>query len=640
MDTPAASPSASGSGAAQDGPAELDLEDPSGRIAHPAAGGGGQTSSRDYATASNAPSTSHNTAIPSSSSTTHASGASRPTPSSLGIVDASSNSNSGNPSAGRLGGFLSSNKSSKLVNAEAATAAALIGNLDSPSLSNVSPTTATSSSIDSASHINNNAISGVGGSSSNKNTPKAGEGTITNTAAVGPPTPSATRLPFLPSALKKGSSSFKTNPVPSSSAAPANATSPSLSSDPLVTAGGNFLSNKKGKKAARANTIRNAFSSSSSAGLKDVNQDDSGAADTSMSSTASQTVNAYEKSYNASAAKVHSKRDREEAREAREKERLYGSNLVLQPTSSNSRSNMERTKIPGGNSMTGGNTLLASSHSQETPSLGFASPHMSPALLEAGQANDRFTRQDSYMRSGTSAQNNFNGEGDMSISKSRGLGGANNNRMNLTKEEEEDILAAQLGGGIGPTTSRIKKSTKKAPTSPNNVQGEKLAAEMEKEQDAYISSKKKNAITAAVSGGGLAGSKKRVRANGNEEKDDIEAARGTATTINAAKKDTQLQFSPKVSKPFNISWRAIKRKLLLASTGTPSSGEGSRRSETSETSGGSRHRMYVQNPGTGGAAPHGEKQVHIQGVDDGLAEEDWEVDQVRFWKSALTPNDI
>lgn len=87
--------------------------------------------------------------------------------------------------------------------------------------------------------------------------------------------------------------------------------------------------------------------------------------------------------------------------------------------------------------------------------------------------------------------------------------------------------------------------------------------------------------------------------------------------------------------PFSISWSKIKRKVMLASTGTPSSGEG--RSESSETSGNSRqqlHAAYVlgnrnaqQHNNKNGNAVGGEegngKQVHMDGE-----EEDWSVNQI------------
>ena len=80
------------------------------------------------------------------------------------------------------------------------------------------------------------------------------------------------------------------------------------------------------------------------------------------------------------------------------------------------------------------------------------------------------------------------------------------------------------------------------------------------------------------------------------------------------------------------SWERIKRKLLLASTGSPSSVE--RQSETSEASGHSRQAAYVRNgaaaAGGGQAGASNEKQVHMEGD-----EEDWTVDQIvvdsEFW---------
>lgn len=80
-----------------------------------------------------------------------------------------------------------------------------------------------------------------------------------------------------------------------------------------------------------------------------------------------------------------------------------------------------------------------------------------------------------------------------------------------------------------------------------------------------------------------------------------------------------------------LSWEAIKRKLLLASTGSPSSVE--RQSETSEASGHSRQAAYNRNAPAGqDVAGDHEKQVHIDGD-----QEDWTVDQVvvdsEFWDS-------
>ena len=97
-----------------------------------------------------------------------------------------------------------------------------------------------------------------------------------------------------------------------------------------------------------------------------------------------------------------------------------------------------------------------------------------------------------------------------------------------------------------------------------------------------------------------------------------------------------LQFS---RQPWTLSWTKIKRRLLLASTGTPSSGEG--RSESSQTSADSGQQLanaYALHGKGGttdrrvnGATGPGDegKQVHI---DD---EEDWQVDQLvvdsEFW---------
>lgn len=95
---------------------------------------------------------------------------------------------------------------------------------------------------------------------------------------------------------------------------------------------------------------------------------------------------------------------------------------------------------------------------------------------------------------------------------------------------------------------------------------------------------------------------------------------------------------------WTISWAKIKRKLMLASTGTPSSGEG--RSESSHTSADSRQQLaeaYVlhkrnegQDGQTSGNNGDGEtydmpgKQVHIAEEED-----DWKVDQLvvdsEFW---------
>lgn len=87
-----------------------------------------------------------------------------------------------------------------------------------------------------------------------------------------------------------------------------------------------------------------------------------------------------------------------------------------------------------------------------------------------------------------------------------------------------------------------------------------------------------------------------------------------------------------------MSWESIKRKLLLASTGSPSSVE--RQSETSEASGHSRQAAYIRNAANNGQAGadgsnnihNNEKQVHM--MSDG-GEEDWAVDQVvvdsEFW---------
>ena len=82
------------------------------------------------------------------------------------------------------------------------------------------------------------------------------------------------------------------------------------------------------------------------------------------------------------------------------------------------------------------------------------------------------------------------------------------------------------------------------------------------------------------------------------------------------------------------SWERIKRQLLLASTGSPSSVE--RQSETSEASGHSRQAAYVRNAqnatagASGGDQANNEKQVHMEGD-----EADWTVDQVvvdsEFW---------
>jgi len=562
----------------------------------------------------------------------------------------------------------SSSNNTKLAQAEAAAAAALGGSLDTPAASPSTPaSTATMSGGGSAGTHHD---MGIGSSAMSGRNASKGEGTITNSAAVGPPTPSATRMPFLPSALKKHtSSSNKNSSVPrnSSDSGPYNSSSSSISHylHKQKNSEGNPLSSSSSKE--KKDRKKDKLASKNADSFKEIadhvnsnNSNNSNDFDTSATSSISST-NAYEKSYNASAAKVHSKRDREEAKEEREKERLFGSNMGGLPSSLNSSnqpvnstsSSMQQAQMGNSsspvnmqshaegwplnhttegsgmslsNSMRndhGGQPLskkksktpskntttrMVPSDAQTVPtSLGFASPHMSPALLEAG--GGRFTRENSYMQSSSNP-----GEGTKKTARE-------------IQEEEENLLAAKLGGGIGPTSSRIKKSTKKGPTSPNNIHkgGDKERDYMNKEGES--SSMRKRNGTAGNTGDLLGEDSEGERINIiRRNNDDSDGDNGNS---NSRRKETQLQFSPKVGKPrINLSWRAIKRKFLLASTGTPSSGEGSRRSETSETSGGSRRRMYAAAASQHPHAHHGEKSVHIQGMDDGLGQEDWEVDQV------------
>jgi len=302
-----------------------------------------------------------------------------------------------------------------------------------------------------------------------------GEGTITNTASIGPPTPSATRLPFLPSALKKPSTSNTNNTTNNNNSNNAfNSRSQTSSASSVEGSDRNRLTSaalkaeknrrKEMKKESKLHSLisgaKTSSSHKSSHNNKDINNE--------IIDPNSIPTNAYEKSYHASSTKIQSKRDREEAREEREKERLYGINMgnnnttttssSLMPSSSTSStvSPQQHQQQPSGNSSTlplssqlsnnsnpidfmqsksegwplnhttegtgisssnsitdfGGQPLskkksktpsrkndVTSSpssipHFQESTSLGFASPHMSPALGEAGQGV--FTRDNSF----------------------------------------------------------------------------------------------------------------------------------------------------------------------------------------------------------------------------------------------------
>ena len=153
--------------------------------------------------------------------------------------------------------------------------------------------------------------------------------------------------------------------------------------------------------------------------------------------------------------------------------------------------------------------------------------------------------------------------------------------------------------------------------------------------------------SAAAAGGGGGGSlskkdeKRFAKAERKRQKSAQDRSWSNEENVARLQRDRQarergLEFHQPAS--WTLTWEKIKRKLLLASTGTPSSGGNP--SVTSEASRHSREAAYLRNDGAGaGAAAHhgggggGEKQVHmaLNGYDpDGnpYGDDDWKVDQV------------